>query len=101
MGDPNFPRLMLPFQAQGVPSGRFLTFDEAAELLPTGRVRIQRSYPGAPHAIGWTVFYRQPYAYIHLNEPLFLTEGEVRRYFKRTYQPETEAFDELYTYSHI
>ena len=101
MGEPNFSRLVLPFQAQGVPSGKFLTFDEAIELLPRGMVRIQRCYPGAPRATGWTVFYRQPNAYIHLNEPLFLTEGEARRYFRRTYQPEVEAFDELYTYSHI
>ena len=101
MSEPNFPRLVLPFQAQGVPSGKFLTYDEAIELLPRGMVRIQRCYPGASRATGWTVFYRQPYAYIHLNEPLFLTEGEARRYFRRTYRPEVEAFDELYTYSHI
>jgi hypothetical protein len=101
MGDPNFPRLVLPFQAQGVPHGKFLTFDEVTELLPRGMVRIQRCYPGAPHAIGWTVFYRQPYAFIYLNEPFFPTEGEARRYFRRTYRPEVEAFDELYTYSHI
>ena len=41
MGDPNFPRLMLPFQAQGVPSGRFLTFDEATELLGDQAVRTR------------------------------------------------------------
>ncbi len=101
MGDPNFPRLVLPFWAHEVPSSRPLTFEETTDLLQTGLARIQRSYPGAPHAIGWTVFHRQPCAYIHLNEPLFVTEQEARRYFKRTYRPEKDAFDELYTYSHI
>ena len=101
MGDPNIPRLLLPFRAQEIQSGRVLTFHEAIDLLHTGRVRIERSYPGAPHAAGWTVFYRHPNAYVYLNEPLFLTEREARRYFRRTYRPEAEAFDELYTYSHI
>ncbi len=101
MGDPNLPRLVLPFQAHEVPSGRPLSFEQTTETLRAGLVRIQRSFPGAPHAIGWTVFYRQPYAYIHLNEPLFLTEGEARRYFRRTYQPQMEVLDDLYIYSHI
>jgi hypothetical protein len=101
MGDPNLPRLVLPFQAQMIPSGRTQTFEEAAERLGTGGVRIRRSYHGAPYAIGWTIFYRQRNAYAYPNEPLFLTEREARRYFRRTYQPEIETLDELCTYSHI
>jgi hypothetical protein len=59
MGDPSLSRLVLPFQAQMIPSGRTLTFEEAAERLRSSGVRIQRSYPGAPCAIRWTIFYRK------------------------------------------
>ncbi len=101
MSNPTPTHLILPFQAQDIQTEAWLSFEETRKLFPAGRVRITRSYPGAPHAIGWTVFYRQPRAFAYLGEPLFESESKAQHYFRRTYRPEKDAFDELYTYSHI
>jgi len=55
-------------------------------LLRSGlRVQIERSYPGAPEAIGWTIFRRTPRKFVYENEPLFRFERGARRYIRKAY----------------
>jgi hypothetical protein len=89
-------RLVLPFQARDAQTRQLLSLDQALQLMDSGRVLIERSYPGAPQAAGWTVFYRQPLAYTYLGDPLFATQQQAQRYFRQTYQPEVPTLDELY-----
>jgi hypothetical protein len=48
-------------------------------------VRIERSQPGAPDAIGWTIFRRTTQAYLYENDPLFRFERGARRYIRTAY----------------
>lgn len=36
--------------------------------------KIQRTYPGAPDAAGWTLFVRNTLAYVFNGDPIFATE---------------------------
>lgn len=114
MSEPNFSRVslplapkpdlaILPFKACIRETGQPLTFAQAAFLLLSGSarfVRIERSYPGAPEAIGWAVFERTPKAYIHVPSPLFDTERQARRYLRVRYAIQADLNgDDAATYS--
>ena len=67
--------VILPFKASVLATGQRLTFTEALTMRyrkQTPDLRIERSYPGAPEAIGWTIFQRTACAYLYEGEPLFL-----------------------------
>jgi hypothetical protein len=97
--------LVLPFMAviQGMPI--LLTFDQTMSILIKGnkaRINIERSYPGAPHAIGWTIFHRTPRKYLYENEPLFRFERGARRYIRKAYAIHYSlTSDDGMTYSHL
>jgi len=80
-----------------------LTFDQAMSMVRRKEnVRIERSYPGAPHAIGWTIFRRTPRKYLYENEPLFRFERGARRYIRKAYAIHYSlASDDGMTYSHL
>ncbi len=80
--------IMLPFKATIRETGQALTLDQAKALIALGEgqfVKIERSYPGAPEAIGWTIFERQTHAYVHTGDPLFEAEREARRHMRTAY----------------
>ncbi len=95
--------LVLPFMALIVGTSNHLTFDQAMSMLRRKEnVRIERSYPGAPHAIGWTVFHRTPRKYLYENEPLFRFERGARRYIRKAYAIHYSlTSDDGMTYSHL
>ncbi len=105
MNDPNPELVVLPFQAALTGTAEHLTFEQVIALWNRGQkahVQIERSYPGAPHAIGWTIFRRTPKKYIHENEPLFRFEREARKYLRRAYAVHYSLVgDEALTYSHL
>ena len=105
MNNPNPELVVLPFQATPAGSTRFLTFDQVLTMLrreQRTRLHIERSYPGAPHAIGWTIFRRTPRAYRYEGEPLFRTERNARRYIRKAYAIEYALnTDDAITYSHL
>ena len=90
MFPPNFkPELiMLPFKASIRETGQTLNLAQSKEMIAQGRagfVRIERSYRGAPEAIGWTMFEITPCAYVHTGDPLFAEERTARQHMKKTY----------------
>lgn len=98
--------LVLPFMAviQGMPI--LLTFDQTMSMLRKGNkahICIERSYPGAPHAIGWTIFRRIPRKYLFENEPLFRFERGARRYIRKAYAIHYSMLtsDDGMTHSHL
>ena len=65
-----------------------LTFDQLMFLLNKGHrgsIQIERSYPGAPGAIGWTIFQRTAKAWLYQNEPFFRFERGARQYIRKAY----------------
>ena len=101
MSTPNPLRVSLPFKATLRDNGEPLTFEEVQACCLRGhngrqvrdhkdQVRIERSYPGSPEAIGWTVFFRRPKAYAYEGDPIFRSERQVRRHFRQTFVPEVE-----------
>ena len=80
---PSKPDLIgLPFKAMLVGPNTPFAHDLALFLLrgkQWGTMQIERSYPGAPHAIGWTIFRRTPRKYLYENEILFRIERGARR----------------------
>jgi len=65
-------------------------------------IQIARSYPGAPEAIGWTVFHRTSRAYYYVNEPIFRSERGARSHIRKVYAIQYSLnTDDLMTYSHI
>lgn len=66
-------------------------------------VQIERSYPGAPHAIGWTIFRRTAVKYLYEDEPLFRFERGARRYIRKAYAIRYSLADndDGMTYSHL
>ena len=103
---PSKPDLVvLPFTAVIAGTSIHLTLEQALSMLKRvdgARVRIERSYPGAPHAIGWTVFHRTPRKYLYENEPLFRFERGARRYIRKAYAIHYSfTSDDGITYSHL
>ena len=97
--------VVLPFMALIAGTSIHLAFDEALSMLRRAegvRVRIERSYPGALHAIGWTIFRRIPRKYLFENEPLFRFERGARRYIRKAYAIHYSfTSDDGMTYSHL
>jgi len=80
--------LVLPFQARVPGTFEFLSIDMVIRLVNNGQrsmIHIERSYPGARHAIGWTIFRRTVRSYLYENEPLFRFERGARRYIRKAY----------------
>lgn len=105
MEPPKPDLLALPFSAVIAGTAIHLALDEALSMLRKAggaHVRIERSYPGAPHAIGWTIFRRIPRKYLYENEPLFRFERGARRYIRKAYAIQHSlTSDDGMTYSHI
>ena len=103
---PSKPDLVvLPFTAVIAGTSIHLTLEQALSMLKRvdgARVHIERSYPGAPHAIGWTIFRRTPRRYLYENEPLFRFERGARRYIRKAYAIYYSfVSDDGMTYSHL
>lgn len=103
---PSKPDLVvLPFTAVIAGTSIHLTLEQALSMLKRvdgARVRIERSYPGAPHAVGWTIFRRIPRKYLYENEPLFRFERGARRYIRKAYAIHYSlTSDDGMTYSHL
>jgi hypothetical protein len=78
--------VILPFTAILPEAELPLTLEQTLSLLRSGvHVQIERSQPGAPDAIGWTIFRRTPRKYLYENEPLFRFERGARRYIRKAY----------------
>lgn len=97
--------IVLPFKATRIGLGTALTLEETLTLLAelgSAQVRIERSYPGAPDAIGWSIFRRTPQTYLYENEPLFRFERGARRHIRKAYAIHYELTNEdVMTYSHL
>ena len=97
--------LVLPFTVLIVGTSLHLTFEQTLYMLSRGKrasLQIERSYPGAAHAIGWTIFRRTTWAYRYENEPLFRFEGGARRYIRKVYAIHYSfTSDDGMTYSHL
>ena len=85
----NPPLVILPFKAADRQTGQPLSsFEEVEDPFSRGlgyRVRIERSYPGAPEAIGWTIFFRTRETYVYSGAPLTASEHECRQYIRQAY----------------
>ena len=78
--------VILPFKATLPNVSLPLTLEQALSLLRSGvHIQIERSQPGAPDAIGWTIFRRTPRKYLYENEPRFRFERGARRYIRKAY----------------
>ena len=97
--------IVLPFKAMLVGPNTPFAHDLALFLLrgkQWGTIQIERSYPGAPHAIGWTIFHRTPRKYLYEKEPLFRFERGARRYIRKAYAIHYSlTSDDGMTYSHL
>jgi len=78
--------IVLPFKATRIESDVPLTFDQTLALVRAGeQLQIERSQPGAPDAIGWTIFRRTLTKYLYEYTPLFRFERGARRYIRKAY----------------
>ena len=95
--------VILPFKATLIGSDISLTLEQTLSLLRSGvHVQIERSQPGAPDAIGWTIFRRTPRKYLYENEPLFRFERGARRYISKAYAIHYSLLgDDGMTHSHL
>ena len=97
--------IILPFKAALIETKFPLTLEQTLRLLRSRdreHVRIERSHPGAPDAIGWTIFRRTPRKYLYENEPLFRFERDARRYIRKAYAIHYSlTSDDGMTYSHL
>ena len=95
--------VILPFKATLIGSDISLTLEQTLSLLRSGvHVQIERSQPGAPDAIGWTIFRRTPRKYLYENEPLFRFERGARRYIRKVYAIHYSLLgDDGMTHSHL
>jgi len=48
--------------------------------------QIERTYPGAPDAAGWTLFLRTTAAYVYNGDPLFANEPDAIQYLRKHYK---------------
>lgn len=88
MKPPKPDLLALPFMAIIQGTSIQLTLEQTLKMLRNGKrawVQIERSYPGSPHAIGWTIFRRTTRKYLYENEPLFRFERGARSYIRKAY----------------
>ena len=95
--------VILPFKAKLIGSDNPLTLEQALLLLRKHvPIQIERSQPGAPDAIGWTIFRRTPRKYLYENEPLFRFERGARRYIRKAYAIHYSLLgDDGMTHSHL
>jgi len=95
--------IVLSFKAALKNSDVPLTLEQTLSLLRKGvQIRIERSHPGAPDAIGWTIFRRTSKKYLYENEPLFRFERGARRYIRKAYAIHYSLLgDDGMTYSHL
>jgi hypothetical protein len=95
--------VILPFKATPPEAALPLTLEQTRSLLRRGvHVQIERSQPGAPDAIGWTIFRRTPRKYLYENEPLFRFERGARRYIRKAYAIHYSLLgDDGMTHSHL
>ena len=95
--------VILPFKATLPAAALPLTLGQTLSLLRSGvNVQIERSQPGAPDAIGWTIFRRTPRKYLYENEPLFRFERGARRYIRKAYAIHYSLLgDDGMTHSHL
>ncbi|HMM97711.1 MAG TPA: hypothetical protein PKC99_01785 [Anaerolineales bacterium] len=95
--------VILPFKATLPNISLPLTLEQTLSLLRSGvHVQIERSQPGAPDAIGWTIFRRTPRKYLYENEPLFRFERGARRYIRKAYAIHYSLLgDDGMTHSHL
>ena len=101
---PSKPDLViLPFKTTLIDSDVSLTLEQTLSLLRSGvHIQIERSQPGAPNAIGWTIFRRTPRKYLYENEPLFRFERSARRYIRKAYAIHYSLLgDDGMTHSHL
>ena len=54
--------------------------------IRAGNGQIERTYPGAPGAAGWTLFLRTAAAYVYNGDPLFADEPDAIRYLRKRYK---------------
>jgi hypothetical protein len=74
--------IVLPFKAVLAGTSIPLTLGQTLFLWKgsgRGSVHIERTYPGAPGTIGWTIFRLTRQKYLYENEPLFRFERGARR----------------------
>jgi hypothetical protein len=55
-------------------------------ILQSDTGKCERSYPGAPGIIGWTLFLRTAIAYVYNGDPVFTNEPDAIRYLRKKYQ---------------
>ena len=78
--------VVLPFQARLAGDSTFLTFNQAQALrLLRAPLRIERSYPGASQAIGWTIFRRTPRTFLYEGEMLHASETGAHKRLRQAY----------------
>jgi hypothetical protein len=92
----------LSFKARRSESDVPLTFEETLTLVRAGEnIQIERSYPGDPQTIGWTIFRRTIKKYLYEDAPLFRFERGARRYIRKAYAIHyVLASDDWLTHSH-
>ena len=95
--------VILPFKATLPDVSLPLTLEQTLSLLRSGvHVQIERSQPGAPDAIGWTISRRTSRKYLYENEPLFRFERGARRYIRKAYAIHYSLLgDDGMTHSHL
>lgn len=97
--------IILPFKAALIGTNIPLTFEQTLHFLRSRDrecVQIERSQPGAPDAIGWTIFHRTLKKYLYENEPLFRFERGARRYIRKAYAIHYSLLgDDCLTHSHL
>ena len=106
MTSPKPDLVILPFKAKLAGMSDPITFEQVITLLNCGQkaqILVERSYPGAPHAIGWTIFRRTAAKYLYEDEPLFRFEHGARRYIRKAYaiRYSLGGDDDGMTYSHL
>ncbi|MBI5955341.1 MAG: hypothetical protein HY865_27100 [Chloroflexi bacterium] len=85
-------------------SNTLLTLEQAlSRLRKRERIQIERTYPGSPETIGWTIFRRAPPKYLYETTPLFRFERGARRYIRKAYAIHYSRLtsDDGMTYSHL
>lgn len=105
MTNPNPDLVVLPFKATLVGTADILSLEQVIALLNQGQkaqIQIERSYPGAEGAIGWTIFRRGSQKYNYEGEPFFRFERGAWRHHHKAYAIEYSLdSDDLLTYSHL
>jgi hypothetical protein len=78
--------IVLPFKAILPCTNSLLTLEQAlSRLRAKERIQIERTSPGSPETIGWTIFRRTTRKYLYEKEPLFRFERGARRYIRKAY----------------